>query len=275
MSQELSLRSFTMHVLASGLLLSSMAAGERLLHGAFSTLPSQPPASPAAEASPQKMPACELVDRAVKKNVHERGFDIDLEYPILVTASSHMSPPRGLNTVNKQIAEFVMEQKQEFLNSESYAEGNPPFFSCDYQVALLTPSIVSIRLCFGVPGGAHPNSYLKTLTYDLQSGRKLSLEEFFGRKVPYKFLSGYCADALKDQLGVCADEPTIETGTDPDPSNYSNYLVTDDGLEICFDAYQVASYAEGQQSVTIPYKVLEPFMKDSPVIAAGLLQSAE
>jgi hypothetical protein len=261
-----------MHFLASGLLLSSLAAGERLLHDAFKTPRSEVDSVPTVEVLESKPSSkSPLKHRAVKISRWENGYEMSIEYPVLMAAHSQAVPPKGLGAVNKQIAAFINEQKHEFWEAD-YREANPALFSCEYELSLLTPKFASIRFCFGVPGGAHPNTYLKTLTFDLEDAHQISLAELFTDEVPYNFISDYCRKDLKNQLEPIGEGGAIETGTDPDPSNFNNFLLTGDGLEVCFDTYQVASYAAGQQRVRIPYSALMPFIQDSPLVASGLLE---
>lgn len=52
------------------------------------------------------------------------------------------------------------------------------------------------------------------------------------------------------------DDEWIETGAGLDEKNYQTWNITHKGLEITFNPYQVASYAEGPQVVVIPFPVL-------------------
>ncbi len=45
----------------------------------------------------------------------------------------------------------------------------------------------------------------------------------------------------------------FETGAAPDELNYRNWSLTDAGLLISFDPYQVGPYAAGPQEIAVPY----------------------
>jgi hypothetical protein len=48
--------------------------------------------------------------------------------------------------------------------------------------------------------------------------------------------------------------------------NYRNWNITPDGLMITFDEYQVAPYAAGPQTVTVPYSELRGLINPEGVL---------
>ena len=141
-----------------------------------------------------------------------------------------------------------------------------------YDVRLATPNLISIS--FGISeyaGGAHPNGYSAVISYDFKSNRKLTLADLFLPGKPYlPFISRYAIGKLKARQTDPPDLEWINRGAGPKAENYKNWNLTSTGLEITFDAYQVASYAEGPQLVFIPYSELKTLINpDGPV--AGLL----
>jgi len=105
-------------------------------------------------------------------------------------------------------------------------------------------------------GAAHPISYSITVNYDLLQGRELSFDDLFLSSTNYlQFISDYCKAELATR--DIAFE-TFQIGADPLPENYQRWNLSDDGLLITFDVYQVAAYAAGPQTVLIPYADLRP-----------------
>jgi hypothetical protein len=65
-----------------------------------------------------------------------------------------------------------------------------------------------------------------------------------------------------DQQGVLE----WKEGAEPRAENYQVWNITPQGLLVTFDEYQVASYAQGPQSVILPYQTLRPLLRaDGPV----------
>ena len=77
-------------------------------------------------------------------------------------------------------------------------------------------------------------------------------------------ISRYCiAELSKRDIGFYGG---FQQGAEPTPDNYRNWNITSDGLLINFDEYQVAPYAAGPQTVTVPYSALSAFINpDGPL----------
>ena len=94
----------------------------------------------------------------------------------------------------------------------------------------------------------------------------LQLQDLFDPGADYlKVISDYCIQELKRQNVLEWD-----TGVLPDAENFRDWNITSSGLLFSFDPYVVASYAQGPQSVTIPYadldSVLNPRGPLSPLL---------
>src|SRR5262249_30472423 len=98
-------------------------------------------------------------------------------------------------------------------------------------------------------------------------GAILKLADLFQPNSNYlKVISDYCIKEIK-KLDVSDDE-WIRNGAGPKLENYDSWNVTPEGLQITFDAYQVASYAAGPQEVTVPYSLLKPIINPDGPLAA-------
>ena len=107
-------------------------------------------------------------------------------------------------------------------------------------------------------GAVHGNYSDIAFNYDLKLGRSLNLADLFKPNSNYlKVISGYSIKALKKVLGPNPDTEWIERGAGASEENYRNWNITSKGLEVGFDPYEVASYAEGPHEVIIPYRILE------------------
>ena len=146
------------------------------------------------------------------------------------------------------------EMKEQRAAEKADAPGHT--LEIDHSVVSSTPEYVSILLTtFSYLGGAHPNTKTVAFNWDLRRGSKLELADLFAPGANYlPLLSDYCRRELK-KLKV-GDDEWIDRGTGPVPENYQSWNITPQGLMITFDAYQVASYAEGPQEVIVPYSIL-------------------
>lgn len=131
----------------------------------------------------------------------------------------------------------------------------------DYSLLYNQNGIVSIliNLDVYVAGAAHPSPFSITLNFDLIRGRDLALADLF---TPGADFLGRIADLCKADLST-REYIDYLTGADPTPENYRNWNITPDGLLITFDAYQVAPYAAGPQTVLIEYSQLNDLIHET------------
>ncbi|MCC6300502.1 MAG: DUF3298 domain-containing protein [Anaerolineales bacterium] len=134
-------------------------------------------------------------------------------------------------------------------------------FNAGYTLLYQRGELWSLKFNFNgyADGAAHPYHYSMTLNYDLEQGRKLSLGDLFAEDTDYlKVISRYCiAELSQRDIGFFGG---FELGAEPTSENYRNWSITNEGLLITFDEYQVAPYAAGAQTVTVPYSELRPLI---------------
>lgn len=105
-------------------------------------------------------------------------------------------------------------------------------------------------------GAAHPYTYSLTVNYDLQNVKPLTLEDVF---LPDSNYLQVLSDISKTELTNrnIGFEAGFEQGAQPTPQNYKNWNVSNEGFfVITFNQGQVAAYAAGPQTVTIPFSAL-------------------
>jgi len=201
-----------------------------------------------------------FVVKRLRENNRKMKYTIDVKYPQLAAASD----PRAAR-FNREVSAMVMKGVTEFKKDFPLpADMNPPdmgsSYDVTYSVELATRDLVSLSFLVVTysAGAAHPQHFSAVYNYDLARGRKLELGDLFKPNSNYlRVISDYCISALKRELGANADAEWINTGAGPKLENYGGWNVTRKGLEITFDAYQVASYAEGDHEVVIPYSTLK------------------
>jgi len=142
----------------------------------------------------------------------------------------------------------------------------------DYSIAMYNDNAVSLSInLYPYTGGAHGMYYFQTYSYDLVNNKIIELEDIFKPEFDYMaFLSEFCYKDIVNQLenmDVQPDFEWIKKGTDPVfEDNYSQFLVTPEGLIIKFLAYQVAPGAAGDLSVKIPYVLFKENINPASII---------
>ncbi len=113
-------------------------------------------------------------------------------------------------------------------------------------------------------GGAHPNFYFHTFTFD-ERGEEVALGDLFEPDSEYletlseKALASVRAD-LSERLGEDAAAVIFAEGLSPRPENFQNFVLSDDAFILLVPPYQAAAYAAGSFSVRIPFSLLGAFL---------------
>lgn len=163
--------------------------------------------------------------------------------------------------LNALLRETVIEELDGFKKSFEDWEIPPEmviqssFMWINYDVALLTPQLASIRfhVDFYMAGAAHPNHIFKIVNFDLEREKEGEFTDLFTNpQNALTLLSKYCTKELEKP-----DFPLFEEGLEPKPENFQNWNLTEKGLRLSFAPYDVAPYAYGAQEVLVPYSELK------------------
>jgi Protein of unknown function (DUF3298) len=184
-------------------------------------------------------------------------YTIETNTPVLTTGNLD---PR-LGPFNDQMVALVQQEVDAFKQNLQMASVEPIVggSSLEINFSQLSPqgNILSLKftIYFYFDGAAHPNTYTRTATYDLEAGKMLALADLFLPAVDYlALISTYC---LEDLRAGPFGEALFEEGAQPTEENYARWNITPEGLLITFDPYQVTAYAAGPQLVVIPYSELQ------------------
>lgn len=105
-------------------------------------------------------------------------------------------------------------------------------------------------------GGAHPNSYYYTITYNKDKMELVTIDNLIKKnKSLLVDLSEYTYNSLTNNQKIkdIGALDMVKDGTKPTIENFKNLALTSDGIIIFFENYQVAPYVAGEFAVTVPY----------------------
>jgi len=187
-------------------------------------------------------------------------YTIKARYPQALGAGRDQQ----LTKLNQELRKFITKEVSGFTKDFQAPEvrmfGGESTFDSRYQVEFATNDLVSIGFIINTyfEGAAHGNYNVIVFNYDLTSGQTLKLADLFKPNSNYlKSISDYAVKSLRKQLTPDPENDWIQNGAGPEEKNYQSWNVKREGLEVTFNPYQVASYAEGPQVVVIPYTVLK------------------
>ena len=102
---------------------------------------------------------------------------------------------------------------------------------------------------------AHGNSYIKFLNFDANNGVQLNKEAIIKDK---KAFSNIVSKFLKAEIENESIENIFFEGNFKLPESIG---FNDEGVIILYNAYEIASYAQGITEFTIPYNEIEQTLK--------------
>ena len=204
-------------------------------------------ASTTASTAPQKLSITE----------HAKYYDIDASYPSATglpgdTDAQAVTFMKGFvqNTIDafKESGNFsnltAKDVQTQMLDMHSYS------LSVDYVVYHGARTISYVYTIIEDTGGAHPNTYFRTFTFDTSTGQSLDLGGIFTPGTKYLTLISTQARAdlpaiTKKISGYSDDSASITSGTQPEDDSFQNFAIDGNTLRIIFPPYQVGPYSLG------------------------------
>jgi hypothetical protein len=215
--------------------------------------------------------AVRFAPRQIQEANRKLRYTIKARYPQAIGAGRD---PR-LAKLNQELKQFIDKEvggfKKDFSAPEERMFGGESTFDSRYLVEFATNDLVSIGFVINTyfEGAAHGNYNVIVFNYDLNSGRSLRLSDLFKPNSNYlSLISDYAIKSLRKQAAPDPDLDWIRSGAGPEEKNYQSWNITRKGLEVTFNPYQVASYAEGPKVVTIPYPVLKNIIDPNGLLSA-------
>ena len=162
------------------------------------------------------------------------------------------------NKVNGWFDDFVNDAE---LNRQMTVDFGQPFtFENQWRVTMNTSDCASVLLtAYQFTGGANGEEKMASFTWNKLTNSLVTLEQLLPlvlEQPDLASLAALCREELRVSL-VAQDKPDllemIQTGTEPIPENYDLFTISDKGLTIYFEKYQVAPGSAGSQAVLIPY----------------------
>lgn len=228
-----------------------------------------PTSAPAVDSNQPLSPSLTMQSSPVEETGNEPPYTIKAQVPFLQGLDDVRV--QNFNTYLKQIATSEMDAFREgtVANSPTPPIAGGSSFDLQYEVTGQRGEVWSIKysISFYADGAAHPGHYSITINYDLANGREITLDELFISGSNYlQVISDACKAELSTRF-VDFGSDFFSAGADPLPENFTRWNLSNDGLVITFDEYQVAPYAAGPQVVIIPFSALQSVINPSGAAA--------
>lgn len=158
----------------------------------------------------------------------------------------------GLNTVNTQLKnafDTTLESTKNWTESSGMQ-----CLDYDQTVTYLSGSTASVRTATYVTGwGAHGSDSTSGAIYNLETGEAISPASAMG--LSDSDLKQQAADGIRAYLKTdpsdIYDELDIEASIEDIVADYSRYYLTDDGLVVATQPYELGSFAYGSRDILV------------------------
>jgi hypothetical protein len=211
-------------------------------------------------------------DFEYKKDTKFWAFDA--VYPSR-TPLSREADVRARTTMENWIVERTAEfekNNNDLLDAEEQkrleADGRTYAMGITYTAYTSSRYVSYVYQIYEDTGGAHPNGYYMTFTFD-HDGKKVELADLFTPGARYlDALSARSFDLvyaeLQKRLGYPPSHDDIDwirMGTAPSPDALQFFYIDGENLVLIFPPYQVAAYAYGTVEARIPISSLATFIR--------------
>lgn len=201
---------------------------------------------------------------------HATYYDIDLTYPsatplVSVSASANDAAVAAMKA-------FAATTSAQFKQDGNFAnlthddvqmmglDQNKYSVSSEYKTYTGGRTVSYVFAVYEDTGGAHPNTYYRTFSFDTQTGAPLTFGDLFAPGSSYLSLLSSQARAdvpqilAKDAGGNAPAEDTtyVESGTKPEAAAFQSFYIDGTSFVLVFPPYQVAPYSYGTILDPIP-----------------------
>ncbi len=226
-----------------------------------------------------------------ERNIGECGnescFSLSIFYPEIILPDKSVEDKIN-KAIKNSLLEYYVEDKA--LHYSSIEELADSFYSAyktdsiiihseDYILAYVydlgfkieynDKDILSLlKTLYSYTGGAHGSTSLTYLNFNLRSGAEIKLEDIF--KDDYKTaLDKLGEKPFRDYYNLKPGEDFEKAGfwfIDNKFSVNDNFGFNPEGIVFQYNQYEVAPYALGAASITIPYKKLKEIIKENSLL---------
>jgi hypothetical protein len=167
--------------------------------------------------------------------------------------------PYDASTYDGLLADFMASYEK--LQSENPSDTFGWEGKAEGKVAYTSEKIVNIEIDhYTFTGGAHGYSVKRSLIFDLETGKSIIHKSLF------KDLMGFTKFAearFRKQFNIAPNTPINSGGLMFENETFSlpeTIFLTNKGLLLYYNTYEIASYANGPQQLLIPYAEANAFL---------------
>lgn len=188
----------------------------------------------------------------MEKKISEISLDFHYRVNIYYPYSSY-------SLLNQEIEKFITNWLEKlWIALKESGNVNNQFYTLDihYDTYIYQKYISYVFTCFLDTGGAHPNTYIETISFDTETNTQFTIESFQERNHNiFSEFSEISRELLFLNKSLLEDSiwDMVLEGTSPIARNFRNFAFSEQGILLFFERYQIAPYSYGTYQVLIPY----------------------
>ncbi|PIR44858.1 MAG: hypothetical protein COV10_02440 [Candidatus Vogelbacteria bacterium CG10_big_fil_rev_8_21_14_0_10_51_16] len=226
-----------------------------------------------------------IAERAIVETDVGGRYHIDVQYPELRGWRDREAQKKVNSIVLASVLEELDAFRSAVLESDSsvarsresalvvtYAIEQMPTITVDSQAREggAPVPLLSIRFVHSpyYAGAAHPDGHASGVTFRLDTGEQVRLENFFvSPEAALSHLAGRAVEELRKQLAPFTGGSDrrfgdqISRGTTPTKDHYKHFVMGENGLVLIFNPYQVAPYVFGILDVKVSWGELAEILR--------------
>jgi hypothetical protein len=164
---------------------------------------------------------------------------------------------KDYNGLLKSFIDSYEQLQKEFPNDKFGWEGDIKG-SVTYQ----SENILNIKIDhYTYTGGAHGYHGLRSLIFILETGKSISVNELFKDRAVFK---AFAEKKFREKYKIPASKVINSSGLMFENEKFQlpqNIFFTDTGLLLYYNVYEIASYADGEKELLLPYTEVNEFLK--------------
>jgi hypothetical protein len=121
-------------------------------------------------------------------------------------------------------------------------------------------------------GGAHPNTYVNFVNYDLKSGKEIKADDLFYNNFD-KDLNSIAESEFRNLKELSESEDLGQAGFWFDNNRFhlnDNFLITDSSLIFYYNNYEITAYSFGPTELEISYLKIKDLIKSDGLLGVFL-----
>jgi len=210
----------------------------------------------------------------------QKFYTIAYTYPQI----SGLKDNKIQDSINKSLTQYsdITKTKADFediLKTDTRSTEDPNFTGysdeIDYHINYNQNNLLSVEFSgYNYSGGAHGIPFVKTLNFDLKTGKELKLNDIFKTDSNYlNYFSTQSKQKLATKFANTDMQEYFNEGLEPKNENYENWSFTPNGgINITFGAYQVVAYAFGTPTIHFTTEDLKDILKTEYNFPASPIQ---